>query len=731
MLKSRRFKASLIAVFAVTLLLVGVLQSSGAHAGIRRAGIRTTPISHVVIIMMENHTFDNLFGRFPGANGIQEAQAPNPIMTDYDHSSLGLKAWTVGGYPQTAYIQYGQTDIPTYWAYAQQFGLGDNFFTSIASSSTPNHVALIAGGRSGGIDRSQNGLGCGSHANRLVYSSNYQTGAPYWSYPCYNINSTPAELQADKLTWKYYDTNDTYDAPSIVQATYGSSRDIRNSSRFVTDVQLGRLANVSYVTPLNFANDHPPNDLQSAQNFLADQVNAIMNSSYWSSTAIFVTWDDFGGFYDHVTPMAADKSGPGPRVPLIVISPYAKHGYISHQAGEFASFSKFIEQNWSLPSLGGRDALSTVSNLMDFFDFSQSPQPPLIESHLPDSQALIAPIGAAGGNYKFSGSVTPAVGGPTTVFTYGIIYRLTSSPAVHNVNIDGITHVMSPGPTSSFGLLYTYQTTLATGKHSFTFTFSDPSQPSGVTTQPFNMPMPGPEVDSFELTNPLTSISPVTQLVGAPVSFKVQYVSPSNTAPTLSELDIDGVPYTLQSDGTKCYSCGVTYSYTTSTLSVGQHFYWYRFSDGSTTARYEGTVAPSITPLLLSHSSISPTTGTASTPFTFSTTYADGVGKAPSGAMVYIDNVGYPMSYVSGSYASGALFQTTLTLPVGNHSFFFLFTNSSTAWADPFAPVTYAGPAVGTLAAPPGVPSGTLNVPNHSDDPDLPLPSYGGGDGDG
>lgn len=723
-MRTRRWRIVALALLLITLVGIPLAVSRSVSAQHLAAGAHTTPIDHVVVIMMENHTFDNLFGRFPGANGMQEAEAPNPIMTDYDHSSLGLKAWTTGGYPQTSYVQYGQSDIPTYWSYAQHFGLGDNFFTSIASSSTPNHVALIAGGRTGGIDRSQNGLGCGSHANRLVYSSSYLTGAQYWSYPCYNINSTPAELSQYKLTWRYYDTNDTYDAPDIIQATYKSSGDVHNSSKFIANIQAGNLPNVAWVTPLNFENDHPPNDTFSAQNWLADQVNAVMNSKFWANTAIFVTWDDFGGFYDHVTPTKADDIGPGPRVPLLVISPYAKAGYISHQAGEFASFSKFIEENWNLPNLGGRDALSTTSDLMDFFDFKQTPLPPLIQPQLPDSQALIAPIGAAGGSVKLSGSVTPAVGGPTTVFTFGIIYRLSTAPTVYNVNIDGTAHQMTAGPTSSFGKLYTYQTTLAVGQHSFTFTFSDPSQPGGTTTQPFNMAMPGPEVDTFELTNPLNSISPVTQLVGKPVTFKVQYVSPSNTAPTLAELDIDGVPYQLQSDGTTCYSCGVNYSYTTSSLSVGQHFYWYRFSDGTTTARYEGSVAPSITPLLLSHSGVSPTTGITTTQFTFSTTYADGVGNAPLSADVYVDNVAYPMTYVSGSYASGALYQVTMTLPAGNHSFFFVFANSATSWADPFAPVTYAGPNVGATVAPPP-PVSSLNVPTHADDPDLPMTSYG------
>ncbi len=136
-------------------------------------------------------------------------------------------------------------------------------------------------------------------------------------------------------------------------------------------------------------------------------VNAIMHSSEWNSTAIFVTWDDFGGWYDHVPPPQVDGIGLGPRVPLLVISPWAKPGYISSQQGEFASFDKFIEEVFNLPSLGARDSLASTSDLMDYFNFSQTPDPKLIEPKLAYSSVLSVPnVGSAAVGSSHVGTVS-------------------------------------------------------------------------------------------------------------------------------------------------------------------------------------------------------------------------------------------------------------------------------------------------------------------------------------
>src|SRR6266567_9379019 len=167
-----------------------LLSSHKAHAS------SSTPITHVVYIMMENHTFDNFFGRFPGANGDNSlARETDPLLSDYNHGSSAAISYIDGGkmdgFEPHAMYQYTQSDIPNYWSYAQQFGLGDNFFSSYATSSTPNHINMVAA-QTGGVDGTQ-GNGCNSPKNTILYSM-HAGGTPYWSYPCYFINSLPQEL---------------------------------------------------------------------------------------------------------------------------------------------------------------------------------------------------------------------------------------------------------------------------------------------------------------------------------------------------------------------------------------------------------------------------------------------------------------------------------------------------------------------------------------------------------
>jgi hypothetical protein len=169
----------------------------------------------------------------------------------------------------------------------------------------------------------------------------------------------------------------------------------------------------------------------------------------------------------------------------------------------------------------------------------------------------------------------------------------------------------------------------------------------------------------------------------------------------------------MQRTGGTSYKTGVTYSVSLSSLFVGVHYHRYIFDDGSGAATYESTSSPQITPLLLSQSSVSPTSGTSSTVYTFQTTYTEVKGEAPAQALLYVDNKSYPMQLVSGSYSSGAVFQAQTTLPTGKHSFFFVFADSLTSWADPFYPQVYAGPTVGAIAQP--VPAGTIIYPGGGD----------------
>jgi phospholipase C len=683
------------------------------HASVHVEKAVTTPIQHVVFIMQENHTFDNFFGTFPGANGISEPEATNPQRVDLDHNGPATIAAMDGGkldeVPARGHVQYTQADIPNYWSYAQQFGLSDNFFTSDASSSTPNHMNMIAA-QTGGIHESSNQLGCKSNKNNLIASLDVNDNAS-WSYPCYTMNTIAQELDSNGIGWRYYGSIPIWNVATMVQPlfTNDSNKIINNSNRVLTDIQSGNLAPVSWVTPAGFlASDHPPLPLQGGQNWVTSIANAIMNSSYWANTAIFVTWDDWGGFYDHVIPPQIDGLGLGLRVPLIVISPYAKQGYISHNLGEFSSFVKFLEVNFNLPALGQRDSLTQISDLMDFFDFQQAPQPPLILNQINYSSTLIIP--AIPG---VPGAVSPPVGGPQSSYLYSVIYARTDTPAVHNVIIDGVAHAMNRiGPVLE-GILYQYKQTLGVGlNHNFTFTFSDGS---GMITIPYNgIPFPGPEVHPFNL---IINITPAVATINQTVTYSIKYRSSTNTPPTRTEVDIDGIPHTLTWLSGTSYKAGVNYAYTTA-LSEGEHYYRFLFDDGSGygVADYEGTTKPVITPIILSSSGVSPTSGPSSTTFTFKTAYSDASGLAPTQATLYVDSTAYPMNYVSGSYTTGTLYEVQTTLPVGNHTFYFVFSDGQTSWSDPLvpsAPTVYSGPNVGPNAK--SIAPGTqVSQPNNS-----------------
>jgi phospholipase C len=658
---------------------------------------QTGSIQHVIVIMEENHTFDNYFGTFPGANGITEPPASNPAPHDMGHGGPRARAAIDGGkmdgFDPLGKVQYQPSDIPVDWAYATHFGLGDNFFTSAASSSTPNHLSMIASQTGGEAETIANVPGCASPPNDVMLQRN-ALGEESFGLPCYDIPTIPDELVRAGRSYRFYGTMADWDASEWVPSL--AAVPPSPPTAIIDDVANNRLPTVSFVTPNSApASDHPPNPTQPAQNFESSIVNSVMQSAAWSSTAIFITWDDFGGYYDHVRPPVVDGIGLGPRVPLLVISPYAKPGYISHQRGEFASFDKFIETIFGLPSLGERDALSSTSNLMNFFNFGQTPDPPLIEPALGYSAVLSVPLtkDEALGSRKPS-TVTPAAGGPDTVFTYQVIYSHAATPTVHNVIVDGNPISMAFQKNISAGVdEYGVNTTLAPGAHTYSFQFGD-----GTSTWqlPLNgVQFTGPQVAPFAINT--VRVTPAAGAwLGHPVSFSATYVSPAGLMPTVARIRIDNVPHHLVATAGTDPRTGITYSYTTSALGQGDHYFDLQFNDGSGTRTFEEFETPPETPIILLGSKVKPTSGTSGTPFTFTTTY---YGTNPATDVeVEVDNVPHAMTLVSGTPTAGALYSATLTLPVGSHSFAFSATDGTNYWGDPATPGTYSGLAVSTAA---------------------------------
>jgi phospholipase C len=251
---------------------------------------------------------------------------------------------------------YDSRDIPYYWDYASKFVLMDNFFSSMMGPSLPNHLFLIAG-QSGNLTND--------------------------SFPASSLNfpTIMDELDNHSVSWKYYsDTPGTFTTPTVYDPLPAFESFNTNASRmqhlaphaaFLTDLKNRSLSNVTWVMPKTGQTEEAPENITVGGLFVVSEINAVMQSPYWNSTAIFVTWDDWGGFYDHVAPPQVDSLGLGFRVPCLVISPYAKERFVDHTQGEFSSILKFIETDYSLPPLTARDA--ATSNMLEAFDFSQTP----------------------------------------------------------------------------------------------------------------------------------------------------------------------------------------------------------------------------------------------------------------------------------------------------------------------------------------------------------------------
>lgn len=370
-------------------------------------------IQHIVFIVKENRSFDNLFGTYPGANGATTATlstgqviplgpTPDRMSRDLDHSWYGsftdVDYNRMDGFDlstngningdELSLTQFTQGDIPNYWAYAQNFVLADAMFSSLHGPSFPNHLYTVAA-QSGGVVGDPGGggsfisYGCDSPAARLVQvlSTN---GVLSNVYPCFDFSTLADSLQNGSISWKYYSPAENtsgyswnaLDAINHIRNSSYWNTNVPLNTQFVTDAQNGQLPTVSWLVGPSETSEHPTASVCASENWSVQQINAVMQGPEWNSTAIFLTWDDFGGFYDHVPPPADDEYGLGLRVPLLIISPYVVPGYISHTTYEFSSFLKFVEERFGLTALGARDA--NANDMLDSFNLTQTPLAPLV-----------------------------------------------------------------------------------------------------------------------------------------------------------------------------------------------------------------------------------------------------------------------------------------------------------------------------------------------------------------
>ncbi|MBV8489304.1 MAG: hypothetical protein JO199_02150 [Candidatus Eremiobacteraeota bacterium] len=380
-------------------------------------------VKHVVIVVQENRSVDNLFNGFPGADTVRIGERREgpvnllpvdlgfPADVDHQHRAF-MREYDDGRMDGFAdvfttprqrdefpYAYVPEDQVEPYWTMARRFTFGDRMFASNSGPSFPAHLYLIAGqsqfaaSNPNELETTHYAWGCDSPRGARVTEIAPNGDEVPGPFPCFNF-TTLADVANDAgVTWRYYapalsDLGNIWSAFDAIHHIRYSPRwrnVVSPETRVINDVEAADLPAITWVVPTAQNSDHPfPTSAtskaiglhQRAQygpEWVASVVNAIGKSSLWNSTVIVVVWDDWGGWYDHVRPPQLDRMGLGFRVPLIVISPWARRHYVSHAQHEFGSILKFAETAFDLPSLHQTDARS--DDLSDCFDFSQKLEP--------------------------------------------------------------------------------------------------------------------------------------------------------------------------------------------------------------------------------------------------------------------------------------------------------------------------------------------------------------------
>ena len=378
-------------------------------------------IQHVVILIQENRTVDNMFNGYPGADTVTQGLGIDPndpskqitiklvrtslrsrltpangysqFETEYDGGKMdGFNVPPVEGHPGTYVYQYvNPADVVPYWDLAKQYVLADRMFQTQGSGSFTAHQDLIAGGTlidptHALIDNPSNQpWGCdapaGTVTSLITTSKQFQQGQG--PFPCVSYKTLRDLLDAKGVSWKYYTPPIGQSFAGNIWNAFDAIHDVRYGPEWKTnvvdvatllpDVSKGNLPAVAWVCPDFNNSDHPGAPSDTGPSWIAQVVNAIGNGPDWDTTAIVVLWDDWGGFYDHVAPPQLDYQGLGFRVPMLIVSPYAKRGVVSHTQYEFGSIVKFVEDNWNLGRLGTTDV--RANSIDDAFDIQKPPRP--------------------------------------------------------------------------------------------------------------------------------------------------------------------------------------------------------------------------------------------------------------------------------------------------------------------------------------------------------------------
>jgi phospholipase C len=392
-------------------------------------------IQHVYVIFKENHTYDNYFASYPNPTGdapVTSGLAANgrivplvepstddfsPGDNSFDVARADYDNGLMDGFAQAAhqpisgsitdrifhadatdgaYVSYGLTEasgrsrLGYYWFLADQGVLCDRYFSSELGPSFPNHLYLLAANAGGAIsnpDQTQSFTVLQTPTNNRVTESHLTPG----ELP----TALPVLLENAGLTWTILQETDDTPIANLFANTFldlaASVRDVDVihalpdfNTRLIQTPNLdqhmaeylakGWGAHVTFIKPNDTNCEHPAvGKITDGQRWTQSIITAIGNSPDWAHCAIILTWDDYGGFYDHVVPPQVDGFGLGFRVPCLIISPYARKGEVQHTVREHSSIDHFCETIFTLPAMSARDA--QADDLMGAFDFTQSPRP--------------------------------------------------------------------------------------------------------------------------------------------------------------------------------------------------------------------------------------------------------------------------------------------------------------------------------------------------------------------
>jgi phospholipase C len=379
-------------------------------------------IAHVVYIIQENRSFDDLFQGYPGADTVSSgrdssgrtiALVPVSLSAKYDldHSvtamftdcngtgkvpgtqcrmnGFNLEAFTGApkGIAHPMYVYAPRSEVEPYFEMAHEGVLADRMFQSQLDESFVAHQYVIAAQAKSAVNLPYGEWGCEGGSGDAVYTIKPNRTIGGNLVPCFDYQTLGDEMDAMGLSWRFY--AGSYGNPSngdggewsgyqaVKHIRYGpdwKKNVISPNWKFITDVRAGHLASFTWVTPVCSDSDHVNCAGGHGPSWVAALVNTVGKSKFWNTTAIFVQWDDWGGLYDHVAPDYADYDGLGFRVPLLVISPYAKKNYVTHVHYETASVLRFAEDLFGLGRLAAADRRA-ANPAADCFEFSQPPRP--------------------------------------------------------------------------------------------------------------------------------------------------------------------------------------------------------------------------------------------------------------------------------------------------------------------------------------------------------------------